>query len=71
MADAQQKTSNQLGKQGRENSLDGTANELKGKLEGAAGRLTGDRKLQGEGSVDELKGKAEDAIGTMDSKLAK
>lgn len=48
---------------GVENSLEGKAKDLKGRVKDAAGGLTGDTSLQGEGKIDQLKGKVQDAVG--------
>jgi uncharacterized protein YjbJ (UPF0337 family) len=44
-------------------SIKGKATEAKGKIEDAAGALTGNLKTQAKGKLDQAKGKAEDAIG--------
>lgn len=41
----------------------GAANQAKGAVKDAAGKLVGDPKLQAEGKADKLKGKAQSAIG--------
>lgn len=46
-----------------ENRIEGTARTLGGKLESAAGNLTGDTKLQADGAVDKLAGKAQRGYG--------
>jgi uncharacterized protein YjbJ (UPF0337 family) len=43
--------------------ISGAANQAKGAMKDAAGKLTGDAKLQAEGKADKLKGKVENAIG--------
>jgi uncharacterized protein YjbJ (UPF0337 family) len=43
--------------------ISGAANQAKGAVKDAAGKLTGDAKLQAEGKMDKLKGKVESAIG--------
>ena len=43
--------------------------EAKGRLEEAAGDLTGDKDLQREGKVDQASGKAKDAIDDMGEKV--
>jgi uncharacterized protein YjbJ (UPF0337 family) len=43
--------------------ISGAANQAKGAVKDAAGKLTGDAKLQAEGKADKLKGKIENAVG--------
>jgi uncharacterized protein YjbJ (UPF0337 family) len=43
--------------------IKGSANQAKGALKDAAGKLTGDAKLQAEGKADKLKGKIQNAAG--------
>ena len=43
--------------------ISGAANQAKGAIKDAAGKLTGDAKLQAEGKMDKLKGKIESAVG--------
>lgn len=43
--------------------IKGTANQAKGAMKDAAGKLTGDAKLQAEGKADKLKGKVQNAVG--------
>lgn len=52
-----------LTSRGIENSAEGKAKDLKGRLKDAAGGLTGDSSLQAEGKIDRLKGKVQDAVG--------
>jgi uncharacterized protein YjbJ (UPF0337 family) len=52
-----------LTQRGAENSAEGKADNLKGKVKDAVGGLTGDASLQGEGKLDQLKGKVQDAFG--------
>lgn len=52
-----------LTQRGAENSAEGKADDLKGKVKDAVGGLTGDTSLQGEGKLDQLKGKVQDAFG--------
>ena len=56
---------------GIEDSLKGKASEVKGKVEDAAGALTGDVKTQAKGKVDEVKGKAQDAFGQAERAAGK
>ena len=46
-----------------ENRVEGAWDKAKGAVKDAAGKLTGDEKLQAEGKADKLKGKAESAVG--------
>jgi uncharacterized protein YjbJ (UPF0337 family) len=41
----------------------GSANQAKGAIKDAAGKITGDAKLQAEGKADKLKGKIQNAAG--------
>jgi uncharacterized protein YjbJ (UPF0337 family) len=43
--------------------INGAANQAKGAVKEAAGKVTGDAKLQTEGKADKIKGKAQNAIG--------
>ncbi|MBL6853582.1 MAG: CsbD family protein [Alphaproteobacteria bacterium] len=43
--------------------INGAANQAKGAVKEAAGKITGDTKLQAEGKADKIKGKAQNAIG--------
>ena len=43
--------------------IKGSADQAKGAIKDAAGKITGDAKLEAEGKMDKLKGKAENAIG--------
>jgi uncharacterized protein YjbJ (UPF0337 family) len=43
--------------------IQGSADQAKGSLKEAAGKITGDSKLQAEGAADKAKGKVENAIG--------
>jgi uncharacterized protein YjbJ (UPF0337 family) len=49
--------------------VEGSANQAKGKIKEAAGRVTGDNKLQGQGKADQLKGKAQNAVGGIKDTL--
>jgi uncharacterized protein YjbJ (UPF0337 family) len=44
-------------------NIEGTFNEMSGKVEGAVGNALGDSKTQVEGKVTELKGKAQQVVG--------
>ena len=41
----------------------GSADQAKGAIKEAAGKLTGDAKLEAEGKADKLKGKVRNAVG--------
>jgi uncharacterized protein YjbJ (UPF0337 family) len=43
--------------------IKGSADQAKGAVKDAAGKITGDQKLQAEGKADKLKGKVESAVG--------
>jgi uncharacterized protein YjbJ (UPF0337 family) len=43
--------------------IKGMADQAKGAVKDAAGKVTGDSKLQAEGKADKLKGKVENAVG--------
>jgi uncharacterized protein YjbJ (UPF0337 family) len=43
--------------------IEGTANQAKGALKEAAGKLTGDTKLKSEGAADKAAGKVQNAVG--------
>jgi uncharacterized protein YjbJ (UPF0337 family) len=43
----------------------GAANQAKGSVKEAAGKLTGDAKLQAEGKTDKAVGKAQNAVGGL------
>jgi uncharacterized protein YjbJ (UPF0337 family) len=43
--------------------IHGAADQAKGAVKDAAGKLTGDTKLQAEGKADKIKGKVESAVG--------
>ncbi|HWX88877.1 MAG TPA: CsbD family protein [Rhizomicrobium sp.] len=43
--------------------IEGSANQAKGALKEAAGKLTGDAKLQAEGAADKTAGKVQNAVG--------
>ena len=54
---------------GLENSAEGKADNLKGKIKDGVGGLTGDTSLQAEGKMDQAKGKVQDALGKVQRKL--
>lgn len=43
----------------------GSANQAKGTIKEAAGRMTGDAKLEAEGKADKAAGKVQNAVGGM------
>jgi len=43
--------------------IEGAGKQAKGAIKDAAGKLTGDAKLQAEGKADKLKGKIQNAVG--------
>jgi uncharacterized protein YjbJ (UPF0337 family) len=43
----------------------GGAKEFKGKIKEAAGKISGDKKLEGEGKLDQAAGKAQGAFGNL------
>mgnify|MGYP002652614752 CR=1 FL=1 len=45
--------------------LNGAADKAKGAIKDAAGKLTGDQKLQAEGKMDKLKGDAHNVAGDV------
>jgi uncharacterized protein YjbJ (UPF0337 family) len=45
--------------------IKGVADKAKGAVEDAAGKLTGDKKLQSEGKLDKAKGAAHNAVGNV------
>lgn len=45
--------------------VEGAANQAKGAVKEAAGKLTGDAKLKAEGAADKAAGKVQNAIGGM------
>lgn len=54
---------------GLEDSAEGKAKDLKGRIKDAAGSLTGDTSLEAEGKVDQLKGKAQDTVGKIEREI--
>ena len=49
--------------------IEGSANQAKGSIKEAAGKLTGDAKLEGEGKADKAAGKVQNAIGGLKDTL--
>ena len=45
--------------------IKGAAKDIKGSTKEAAGRATGDRKMEAEGSVEKTKGKVQRGIGNL------
>ena len=45
--------------------IEGSAQNMKGKLKEAAGKLTGDAKLEAEGKGDQVAGKLKNAVGGL------
>jgi uncharacterized protein YjbJ (UPF0337 family) len=43
--------------------IEGSGNQAKGAIKQAAGKITGDAKLQAEGVADKAKGKVQNAVG--------
>jgi uncharacterized protein YjbJ (UPF0337 family) len=43
--------------------INGAADQAKGSIKEAAGKITGDSKLQAEGTLDKAKGQVESAVG--------
>jgi uncharacterized protein YjbJ (UPF0337 family) len=51
--------------------INGAANQAKGSIEVAAGKVTGDTKLQAEGQLDKAKGQVESAVGSVKDAVRK
>jgi uncharacterized protein YjbJ (UPF0337 family) len=49
--------------------IEGAAKQAKGAVKHAAGKLTGDTKLQSEGTADKIEGKVQNAVGGLKDKL--
>jgi len=45
--------------------IEGSANQAKGSIKQAVGKVTGDTKLQAEGTADKAAGKVQNAVGGM------
>ncbi len=45
--------------------IEGSANQAKGAVKEAAGKVTGDTKLQAEGKADKAAGKVQNAVGGL------
>ncbi|HEX5387372.1 MAG TPA: CsbD family protein [Gemmatimonadales bacterium] len=57
--------------EGLEDSAQGKAKQVKGRVKDAAGGLTGDTSMQVEGKVDQAKGKVQDAAGKVERHFGK
>lgn len=62
-------TSDHLAAHGISDSIKGKALEAKGKVEDAAGALTGDLKLQAGGKMDQAKGITQDFMGKVERSI--
>jgi len=49
--------------------VEGSVKQAKGSIKEAAGKVTGDTKLQGEGKADKVEGKIQNAVGGLKDKL--
>jgi uncharacterized protein YjbJ (UPF0337 family) len=49
--------------------IKGSAKQAKGKIEEAAGKAMGDKKLESEGKGDQVKGKVQNAVGGLKDAL--
>ena len=49
--------------------IEGAANQAKGAVKEAAGKVTGDAKLQAEGAADKAAGKVQNAVGGLKDTL--
>jgi uncharacterized protein YjbJ (UPF0337 family) len=49
--------------------IEGSAQQAKGKVKQVAGKVTGDKKLQGEGKADQVKGKVQNTVGGIKDTL--
>jgi uncharacterized protein YjbJ (UPF0337 family) len=49
--------------------IEGAAKNIGGKIKEAAGKLTGDSKLQAEGKADQVEGKIQNAVGGVKDSL--
>jgi uncharacterized protein YjbJ (UPF0337 family) len=49
--------------------VEGAAKQAKGAVKDAAGKVTGDAKLQAEGKADKAEGKVQNAVGGLKDKL--
>ena len=60
-----------LARKGAENQVEGTADQVKGRVKNALGGLTGDNSQQVKGKAEELKGKVQKEFGKAESDAAK
>ena len=49
--------------------IQGSAEQAKGKVKDAVGKVTGDSKLEGEGKADQFRGKVQNAVGGLKDTL--
>jgi uncharacterized protein YjbJ (UPF0337 family) len=49
--------------------IEGSANQAKGSIKEAAGKITGDSKLKAEGAADKATGKVQNAVGGLKDSL--
>jgi uncharacterized protein YjbJ (UPF0337 family) len=49
--------------------IQGSAEQVKGKVKDMAGKALGDAKMEGEGKADQAKGKAQNAVGGLKDSL--
>ena len=49
--------------------IEGSANQAKGAMKEAAGKVTGDAKLKAEGAADKAAGKVQNAVGGLKDSL--
>jgi uncharacterized protein YjbJ (UPF0337 family) len=49
--------------------IQGSAEQAKGKVKEVVGKVTGDRKLEGEGKADQFKGKVQNVVGGLKDTL--
>jgi uncharacterized protein YjbJ (UPF0337 family) len=49
--------------------IEGSAEQLKGKIKETAGKVMGDKKLESEGKGDQIKGKVQNAVGGLKDAL--
>jgi uncharacterized protein YjbJ (UPF0337 family) len=52
-----------------EDRVKGVGNQIKGSVKEAAGKLTGDAKLEAEGKADKVAGKVQNAVGGVKDTL--
>ena len=60
-----------LASKGAENQLEGTGDQVKGRIRNAVGGLTGDNSQQLKGKAEELKGKVQKSFGEGQSDAAR